>query len=543
MLRRNMILRGIVGMAVVLCALFFLEFSLVKMEPKDNIIEGDYHSLPEDISFEDPLLYLNDDFTPLKGFHTNLPIVVLELDDAPPDYKSFLCEQEIVDDTVEPWVGGVMRIIGIDSTEPQDNSLSDKAGYESRIRIKKRGHTSSLFDKSQYYIKAYLDDGVTENHAEILGMGEGHNWILNGSMADRSMLRNYLPYRICSEASGSAMSPDSRFCEAFIKAGDGELSYMGVFLIQETVSRGENRVNIDQFKKKNTYTSYIVRRDRQTSFDPMLDTYGRLNGYADTWIGLKYPSEKNVTPSVKAYVEEDFSKIERIIYSDNPNVFLAYGRYIDLDTFVDYFLLNEYFGNYDAGLHSTYMYKNTGGKLRIGPVWDFDQAENNYDMEEMNEMHIAFQTRTFYEQLVRDRRFVILLKKRYRELRGGALSDEHVAAVIEEASNYLRSAQKREWFRWAANYYSTDSNGGRNYVLKDYRKDGILVSRFNADYEQELRVLRIYLVNHAKYIQPALSDLLVDAKLDSSIGSYSWLLFIVFLLLMFGAMLISKRVD
>ena len=67
-----------------------------------------------------------------------------------------------------------------------------------------------------------------------------------------------------------------------------------------------------------------------------------------------------------------------MLYSQDEALFKTYDRYIDVDSFVDYFLLNEFFGNYDAGNHSTYMYKESGGKLHIGPVWDFDQAMNNY---------------------------------------------------------------------------------------------------------------------------------------------------------------------
>lgn len=542
MSRKKAILAGIAGCALLLGFLLLLETTLRRLLPEEDPITGVYHCLPADTSREDPLLYLDEDFTVLDGFHSNLPIVILELDGPMVNYKRFTGGQEIVDEAADPWTEGRISVIGIDSTEGQTNYLTDAISYESRIRIKKRGHTSFYFDKSQYYIKAVLPDG-SENQTEILGMGAGDSWILNGSMADKSMMRNYLPYRIASEASGSAMAPDSRFCEVLSAQEDGSYRYMGVYLLQESVARGENRVNIDKFKKKNYYTSYIVRRDRFTSFDPMLETYGRLNGFTDTWIGLKYPSESNVTPKALAYIAEDFSRIEQVIYSENDRTFLAYPRYIDVASFLDYFLINEFFGNYDAGLHSTYMYKNSGGKLMIGPVWDFDQAMNNYNQEEMNEQYIAFQTRTFFEQMVRDKRFVRQLKDRYRELRDGPLSDEHITAVIEETANYLLSAQVREWYRWAADYYSEGRGGVGNYVLKPYERDGITISRFNTDYEQELRILRSYLVNHARYIQPELSLLLEEARLDSSIGSYNRLLFIGFLMVLLAIGLISKRRD
>ena len=115
--------------------------------------------------------------------------------------------------------------------------------------------------------------------------------------------------------------------------------------------------------------------------------------------------------------------------------------------------------------------------------------------------------------------------------------------MIDEASAYLSSARAREWYRWAEDYYSDELKGGHNYVLADYERDSLTISRFNTDYQQELRIIRTYLVNHGRYIQQELSGVLREAELDSSIGSYSWLFYITFLLLMLALAIISKRQD
>ena len=383
---------------------------------------------------------------------------------------------------------------------------------------------------------------VVDRGHGIEGMGEGDSWILNGSMADKSMLRNYLPYRIASEIGGGMAAPDSRYCEVLLEKEDGTYRYQGVYLLMETVSRGKNRVNIDQFKKKKSYTSYIVRRDRFTNFDVMLDTYGRLNGFSEEWIGVKYPSEERITEEAKAFIEQDFSKIEQVMYAEDESVFKAYDRYIDIDSFVDYFLINEFFGNYDAGNHSTYMYKNSGGKLYIGSVWDFDQAMNNYFEEEMDPYTLAFQTKPFYEQLTKDKRFLDCLKKRYSELRKGALSEEHVFAVMDEAVDYLVSAREREWYRWAADYKDGSFDNPHNYYLQDYEKDDVVISRFNDDYEQELYVIRTYLHKHGNVIQTELTKLYDSAEYNTSINNENeLLLLIIMMLFLVPSFLINRR--
>lgn len=522
-----------------ICALYFLgAFRVLINRGERETEEGVYDSLPKDTSTGNPLQYISKDFTVENGFYSNLPIVILKIDGEVSEYKSFKNGQEIVDESVEPYADGRISIL---DTGEEFNYLTDEPGYTSSMKIKKRGHTSFSYEKPQYLMKM-IDEKGEENHTEILGMGEGDSYVLNGSMADKSMLRNYLPYRIASEVGGGAIAPDSRFCEVLLEREDKTYEYEGVYLLMETVSRGKNRVNIDQFKKKNSYTSYIVRRDRFTNFDVMLDTYGRINGLSEEWIGVKYPSEERITENAKEFIEQDFSKIEQVIYAEDESVFKAYDRYIDIDSFVDYFLVNEFFGNYDAGNHSTYMYKNSGGKLHIGPVWDFDQAMNNYFAEEMDPYTLAFQTKPFYEQLTKDKRFLDCLKKRYSVLRNGPLLEEHVFAVMDEAVTYLKSAKEREWYRWEADYSDDSFSNPHNYYLQDYEKNHVVIRRFNDDYQQELYIIKTYLHKHGNAIQMELTKLYDSAKYDTSLrGENELLLFMIMVLILVPSLLINRR--
>ena len=506
--------------------------------------KGTYTSLSPDTSNDDPLAYIGEDFSVKEGFHTNLPIVILNLDSELPDYKTFKDSKEIVEEGVDPYTTGKIRII---DTETGTNTLKDSSVYESLIKIKTKGHSSYYYDKQQYKIKALNADG-SSNDTSILGMGAGSEWVINGSMADKSMIRNYLAYRIASEIDGNNMAPDSRFCEVMMER-DGQLYYQGVFLLMETVSRGEDRVNIDKYNPKNIYSSYIVRRDRYTSFDIMLNTYGRLNNIgkenaedSDNWIGLKYPSASKVTPETINYIEKDFSKVESILYSEDERKFRIYDKYINVDSFVDYFLINEYFGNYDAGEHSTYMYKSSGDVLSIGPVWDYDQAMNNSWTDELITEDIAFQTQPFFRELANDKKFIKKLKERYAELSSSYLSLDHVFDVIDETVAYLNSAQKREWYRWADDYLDGSGENPKNYNLEAYLKDGVLLQRFNDDYEEEINVIKKFFYEHSTVIQNDLTQWMGVSKYDTSVGSISELLFLAMLtMLLLPSYLIQRK--
>lgn len=497
-------------------------------ERRNQAVNKDtYFDLPADPYTEDPLCYLGEDFVVQEGFHSNLPIVILSMEEELADYKGFEASGEEFITGEEPYIKGQIRIIDGGTF---DNRITDEPAAESDMLIKMRGHTSYNFDKKQYLLKLTTADGAA-NEVDVLGMGAHDSWILNGSMADKSMIRNYLAYRICSEV--SEVTPDSQFCEVIVQK-DGQYVYQGLHLMMETVARDANRIPIDSFREKNLYTSYIVRRDRFTHFDRMLDTYGRLSGISDEWIGLKYPSEGRITERAQRYIENDFSLIEQVIYSDREDVFNTYGKYVDIHSFVDYFLLNEYFGNYDAGMHSTYMYKNSGEPLKVGPVWDFDQAMNNYSMEEMETGTMAFQERPFFDRFCKDARFVDLLQARYAVLRRDTLSHEHVCDVIDETTAYIRSAREREWYRWAADYYDDSGQNWHNYYLQDYLDDDeMLVSRYNDNYDQEIYNIKVYLYKHGRAMQTQLRALEEMTVYDSSVRSQNELFLVLIMVLFF----------
>lgn len=537
MSRRKCIPIMVILCLVCIAALYGFGILRVRLNADKEVPLSVYQELPEDISTEDALIHIGEEFIVDDGFSSNLPIVILSFEEEITDYKHFEDGTEIVYDA-EPYVNGYIRIIA-DSSGEKMNCITDAPVYASDLQAKRRGHTSYSYAKPQYLIKMYSPDG-TENKSDILGMGEGSSWVLNGSMADKSMLRNYLPYRIAAEIGGDCFSPSSKYCEVLLETEKG-LEYRGVYLLMEAVSRGENRVDIDKSKEGERYTSYIVRRDRFTNFDVMLDTYGRLNGLSEEWIGVKYPVEAKLTEVNKAYIEYDFSQMERVIYSDKEQIFQEYDRYIDTDSFVDYFLVNEFFGNYDAGNHSTYMYKRSGDKLHMGPVWDFDQAMNNYFDGEMDPYTLAFQTKPLFDRLTKDTRFIDKLKSRYSELRKGALSNQHIVEVIEETTRYLTSAKEREWYRWAALYLDDSFSNPNNYYLSDYVLEDETISRFNDTYEQELYIIRNYLYKHGNAMQTELSKLYDLAETDTSIKNEKELFLIVTIILFLLPSLLLNR--
>lgn len=485
----------------------------------------------------DPLAFIKEDYTVDEGFSSNLPIVILDMAGKEPPITTEYDEKQekyLVIKNLEPYVEGKIQIIDNVAENNAENHIEDNPITESLIRIKRRGNSSMLYDKPQYLVKLVTDKGKNRD-LSILNMGEDNEWILNGSMTDKSMMRNYLSYRIASQI--IPYTPDMQYCEVIIKNGE-TYKYQGVYLLGESVKQGEDRVNISDDSPSNGYSSYLVRRDRYEEDRIMLDTYATQKQLTYGYLGLLYPNKNNVTEATLNYIKADISRIERTLYTDNFSEFSRYSKYIDEDSFIDYFLVNEFFGNYDAGNNSTYMYKDIGGKLCIGPVWDYDGAMDNFTETPMEPKDLAFQEKPWFDRLVKDKKFVKKLGTRYADLRRDELSERTIIDLIDEIQSYIANAQVREWMRWNEQYTK-----GNNYSLKNHEDDdGYILYRETTEYEQEIYRLKAIIRTHGDKIAPKLTLLEKRVKCDTGWQGYiGFILFFCAAIFIIPLVYINKR--
>ncbi len=444
----------------------------------------------------------------LAEFKTHLPIVVLEFTDGEPKpHKKWDPVLEYLTPVEEnPFAGGFLRLY---YNQDIPNRLSDDPIVETRISSRLRGASSLEFPKAQYLIKTLKENG-RENHIDILGMGADWEWILNISYIDKSLLRNYMCLALAEEIMGYA--PETRYCEVFRKRDD-QYEYLGVYLIMESIKRGKDRLRLTKYDPHQTRSSFLVVRDRFYPEDLMLDTYGTIYGFTKTILSLRYPNKRKVTPRTLKYIETEISRFEEALYSYDPAVFVTYREMADLDTFVDYFIINEFFTNYDSVQHSFYTYKNIEGKLRLGPVWDFDMGIANTGTFEFNPESLSMRYGQWLSQLSKDGKFVQMLKHRYAELRGeaiaagdnelskaaGLLSDEAIERFIDGTVGYLGDARIRDWNRWRYNDHSVLHPGEK------YRQPALLNNTRN--FEEEIELIKTVLSQHGAAIPKGLDEM------------------------------------
>lgn len=259
-------------------------------------------------------------------------------------------------------------------------------------------------------------------------------------------------------------APEVRFCEVIL---NGE--YQGVYVLMETIKEDDYRVNLSDYEEGSDQTSYLVLLDDPAG-NRILNNYTQYTYEMEfstkeddpeqvtssTGIQVLYPQEEYQSQGVLDYIQRDISRIERGLYSsDMVSGQYDYEKEIDVDSFVDYYILQEFLLNNDMFSRSTYFYRDVRGKLTVGPVWDYNNMLDNY-IRTFASGRLYLANRGWYGALMKDEDFVERVLNRYQELRQTYLSDEYLTNYIEETIAYLGPAIARNDAVWGFSYDATN---------------------------------------------------------------------------------------
>ena len=326
-----------------------------------------------------------------------------------------------------------------------NNHPSDTPDFTTASQFRIRGHASRHFEKSPYLLK-FIDEDGEDNPISVMGMGAHNEWVLNGPYLDKSLIRNYLCYNLAGEIMEYA--PNVRYCELIV---DGD--YRGLYLMVESITSGDDcRLNLRSNVKDSSITGYLLRLDR--TVEEEVGSTRDIYTYMERMIfvrddeAIRYPGKNRLTEELAREIELEYSAFEKALYSyDYDTEEYGYWNYIDVDNFVDYFIINEFTRNVDSGRYSTYLYKELGEKYKLC-VWDFNNAMDNFPDDEITTENFALSDRVWYDMLFRDEEFAERVIERYWELRRTVLSDAYLNRYIDETLEWLGPAIDRNTERW-----------------------------------------------------------------------------------------------
>jgi subtilisin-like proprotein convertase family protein len=366
------------------------------------------------------------------------------------------------------------------------NLPTDPADEVHFMGIELRGNLSQSFPKKSYRLE--IRDSPTGDDLDIplLGLPETSDYLLVAEYADKTLMRNALTYELSRQLGQYATR--GRYCELIVNG-----RYRGVYLLLERIKRGSERLNIPKLEARDTVGNdltggYILLIDRNASqgWYSQFEAPNIPGSYP--YIDLYYPRFDEIQPAQYDYIRSYVDGFESVLAGpefQTPGS--GWRQFAEEKSFIDFLILNELSRNIDGYRLSTYLHKqrdDRGGKLRMGPVWDFDLgwfnagycassdtsgwAYNfNFVCEDSN---VPFWWQRFEE----DTLFQQNLACRWQLLRQTTLSQSHIFTLIDSMAAVVDQAQVRNFDYWGILGRYPD-----NYVGELDKLKGWIISRLN----------------------------------------------------------------
>lgn len=342
--------------------------------------------------------------------------------------------------------------------------VSDSSNeYSGNIGIEIRGATSAGYPQHPYSIETRTAEGEN-NNVPLLGMPEENDWLLLSNYNDRSLIRNTLAYKLF-EVMGN-YSVRTSLCEVMIDS-----AYKGIYVFCEKIKRDNGRVDIAKLTPVDTAGDdltggYILEQNYWNEYNSFLSNYSPIDHPDfDVHFVYYYPKPDSIVGVQKSYIASFVDSLETALYSpgfEDPDT--GYRKYLDVKSFIDYFLVNELSRNNDGFKKSVYFNKDKNSndsKLKAGPVWDFDWAWKNlygcYIFENLDGSgwaHLINDCPTdnyscgWYIRLLQDSTFTDELRCTYDNYRLTILDTAYIFSYIDSVENLVQNAQARHFQKW-----------------------------------------------------------------------------------------------
>ena len=313
-----------------------------------------------------------------------------------------------------------------------------KVDYEGKMEIRGRGNSTwQWYPKKPYALRLAEKD-------EILGMPSHRRWILLANWKDRTLMRNDAAFWL-SRHTGLPYTVRGQFVELVLNG-----LHVGNYYLCEQIKLNKKRINVEKMDPKETDPvkitgGYLLELD--TYYDePYKFRFDNL--FNLPWM-VKEPDEDDISDAAFQYIKGWIRDLETLLKDSNRVRAHEYEQYLDVDTAIDYLIVEELTGNNDfyntwpkPGPHSTYLYKERGGKLYHGPVWDFDY---HVFCPQFTHQWVGATKTMFYPALLKDEKFRNRLVERW-ELYKNDL--KKLPEYIDSQADYIRLSESFNHNQW-----------------------------------------------------------------------------------------------
>lgn len=362
---------------------------------------------------------------------------------------------------------------------------------DSNTRMKGRGNGSWTFPKKPFQIK------FDKKQRPLGAPAKAKKWTLINNYGDRTLMRNKVAFDMSREA-GISYTP---FCAFVDVIYNGE--YEGTYQLCDQMEVNPGRVDITEMTPEDVEGSALTG-----GYFIEVDAYAyeeKSMFYSGTGIPvtIKSPDEDEIVPAQSQYISNYFNTMERALYSYNfTDPVSGYRSYLDLESFLRYFIVCELDGNIDS-FWSMYMWKDRDDALlHVGPVWDVDLGFQNYGSPNpVNDMTDFLYTHPSASKANNMEAFVNRIIKEDPEAKEqlaymwsvlrekGNFNYEYFEARIDAYAEELAESQSLNFVRWPIlnssvqkdqkvfGSYEGEINNVKNYLKERFPKLDELIGR------------------------------------------------------------------
>jgi hypothetical protein len=360
------------------------------------------------------------------------------------------------------WASMLTALINTDATGRAH--MTNSPDFLGRGGLHVRGSSSTAWPKLNYSLET-RDVAGNDQDVSVLGFPAGADWVLYASYLDRTLLRDALVHELANQSGHYAVR--TRPVEVYLNTGGGVISeadYMGVYIFMERIKRDRDRVSVARLDPSDATEpgvsgGYILKIDRGTATIPA--------ALSRDFVPVD-PEDSGLTPAQRSWLGNYIAQFESALSGPGfANPAVGYAQYIEVTSWIDYHIMTELTYNVDEWYLSTYLFKDRGGKLTLGPFWDFDRSLGNttqiggagttgWYSDAITSFFASYWgipaaqvvEYPWFRRLFQDSNFAQQYVDRYQELRRTVLSETNIAATVNRLAAARQESQARNFQKW-----------------------------------------------------------------------------------------------
>lgn len=347
-----------------------------------------------------------------------------------------------------------------DATYTFVDEYVENSYYNLPLEIKGRGNFSWSFAQKPYSLKL-------GESADFLGMGAAKKWVLITVSSDKTMMHNYLTQKMAA-AMGLRGTCENEYVDVVVNG-----TYKGTWVLTEKIQLHESRIDVPEDESTLFEIEMVYRHSCDLCIVMYKNERNNDNSVHLKILEYKGTDVEDMDQRTRANALEElkpfFEKLTTTL--QNPRSTLSQlSKYIDVDSFVNWYLLNELTRNYDSMfVTSCYCYFDENGKIYMGPVWDYDTC---YGIQYEQTDGYWITQAPWYDWLFENDKFVERVQKRWTEIRNNGLIASFKAAIDQTAERIAQSEQLNHTLYPKSELHNDSFEGACDY-MKDWLDERI----------------------------------------------------------------------